>query len=202
MFGLFSGKKSPREIGEDIVVKSVAYLDPTTASVTNFVRTKLGRSLSNSEEIALGYAIALNSATLLTELSIDFLRNVNFDKNELRAGSRDVLDKLRQSGQTKVGHDIEFDFQRMSDATVFQLQNNSSFLSTRQFYGNGEKGSLFHKMTVEIIHRSAPYAFADADLDELYGDTYWNGMLQAFEGLDRSYRWICKSVPFHKMSSR
>lgn len=196
MFG-FGRKFAPADVGATVAENAILYSEPVMLGLI-----KLGSiDFSNDDRGSkvFGYSLLLNTGATIIPLVLHHLRTIRFDQVDFLKGSQAFFDSFAEAYSKKLDIPIHYDFDHCVQFVLNEIATNDSYADTKTFYGNGARQSLYAEVVRFLASKTAPDRFSALQPFSQVEEEKWHHVLEAIEGLDRSYRWSIECFDFGKM---
>lgn len=196
MFG-FSTKTDAVQYGREIAERSLTYIEPVHLAITALYKIVLSQHPKLSEEHSdksLPYELIIHGGTTACELLLFQFRQFSFNEAALRVGFLGYFDDFAEANNKKLGLNIAANHVTVAAIAEEEIRTNTSYKQTGRFMGEkSDLNCLYFALIRNIARHSVEKQLAELSVKYLSIEKGHHTLLEATEGLDRSYRWLEKT---------
>lgn len=201
MFGIFR-KVRPYDYGYSMVDEAIRYTQPVYNGLMNFVNNWDLKGYDQYKILNDPYYqhfILIYSGVAVFEFSAYQMRSHNVNEQELRRGFHAGMEDLAANLSREAGENYSLELEFISEELKKCLEQNSIFQATSLVF---DENDFDNCLLAALVKKIAVYAIGASEFErELTANKFKNEMLEAFEGLERGFRWIIKTTNPSKIKS-
>lgn len=194
MFGIFR-KVEPYKYGITMAEESIQYVSPVYTGLMKYIENCNLRGLDidrvKTDPYYLHHA-HIYSALAVFEFGANQMEASGINRMELRRGCYDYLQEIGSRLAKKNGDEYSLELEFMSSKFEDAINNCNHYLTTGLTYNDADVDNC---MLGRLLMEIAVTTIGDSSIERDFTSERFKGeMLECFDGLDRSIRWLMKST--------